>query len=124
MTKSHALILSVGFLFLSIGQGNAGPCSEEIQSTNESGEKKLEAVAGAGRTGVESKNATMHRQPTPHSLATAEEQIGELSPADDDAFREAIGRAVKADENGDAAACQQALSDARRALDRIHSGSP
>jgi hypothetical protein len=124
MVGRHALILSVVSLCLSILQASAGPCSQQIQSERESAEQRLERVAGAGKTGVESKSATMHRQPTPRSIAKAEEQLGELSAANADAFREAIGRAEKADQNNDPVACQQALSDAQRALDRAQPGSP
>jgi hypothetical protein len=40
---------------------------------------KLEAQAAAGRSASESTSATMHRQPTPGSIAAAEAELGDIS---------------------------------------------
>jgi hypothetical protein len=64
--------------------------------------------------------ATMHRQPTPKSLAQAEERLGEISDKDAEAYLQAMARAVAADEAGNLAECEKALTEARRVLDRAH----
>jgi len=118
MISRLASVLSGALLAVAAQQAHAGPCSQQIYDTRVAAETRLDAIAGAGRTGVETQSATKHRQPTPNSVARAEEKLGELSGADIGAFEEAMQRAEKADENGDLAACQKDLAEAQRALDR------
>ncbi len=96
----------------------AGPCTQEIYDTDNALGKKLDAVAGAGRTATESPAATLHHQPTPKSIASAEERLGEMPLADAQAFGYAMEEARKADAAGDGAKCQKALDEARRVLER------
>jgi len=58
----------------------------------------------------------MHRQPTPGSVASAEEQAGSLSSAEVQAITEDMDAARRADEEGDSAACEKALSDVDQIL--------
>jgi len=58
----------------------------------------------------------MSAQPTPRSMATVEERMGEISPQTVNAIRQAMARARAADDAGDKAACEQALADVRRTL--------
>jgi len=62
----------------------------------------------------------MHRQPTPKSVTQAQEQLREISDKDAEAYLQAMDRAVAADEGGNLAECENALTEARRVLDRIH----
>jgi hypothetical protein len=75
---------------------------------------KLESFAATGPSASESTAATMHRQPTPESIAGAESQLGEISPEKIQAVTAAMERARKADSVGDQSACEQALADVRR----------
>ena len=77
---------------------------------------KLDAKAGAGPGARETTAATMHRQPTPGSIAAAEERLGELSAQTAEAAARAMARARAADGAGDKSACERALADAQRAF--------
>jgi hypothetical protein len=74
----------------------------------------MNAIAAAGKAGKESITATMHRQPTPNSVANAEVGLGEASGKDVEDFERAMDRAVKADDANNLAECENALSEARR----------
>jgi len=78
--------------------------------------KRLEAIAARGRAGTESSFATLHRQPTPATVAGAEEQVGDVSEAQANAVRNFMAEAKTADEAGEKAACENALSEARKIL--------
>ena len=77
---------------------------------------KLERKAATGPAAPESTDATMHRQPTPGSIAAAEERLGEMSPLKAAAVAQAMTRAREADSAGDKSACERALAEAQRAL--------
>ena len=74
--------------------------------------KMLEAVAAAGKAARESTAAMTHHQPTPGSMAEAEENLGEGARAE--RALAAMARARAAD--GDKEACDRALVDAQRSL--------
>jgi hypothetical protein len=74
----------------------------------------LEAQAGAGPSARESAAATMHRQPTPDSIAAAESKLGDVSPEKVQAVEALLTRAREADRVGDQSACEQALAEVRR----------
>jgi hypothetical protein len=76
----------------------------------------LETTAAAGRTAKESTAATMHRQPTPSSMAAAEQKLGEVQAKTADAVEQAMARARAADLAGNKSGCEGALADAQRAL--------
>jgi hypothetical protein len=77
---------------------------------------KVEAKAAAGPPAPASAMTGMSAQPTPRSMATVEERMGEISPQTVNAIRQAMARARAADGNGDKAACEQALAEVRRTL--------
>jgi hypothetical protein len=77
---------------------------------------KLRAVTAAGPRAPESSAATMHRQPTPRSIATAESELGGLSPDQVKAAVSAMARAREADSANDESACKQAIADAEHVL--------
>ena len=76
---------------------------------------KLEAKAAAGPSARESTAATMHRQPTPGSLAAAETKLGDVSSQKVEAVAAAMARAREANHAGPQSACEQALVDVQRA---------
>jgi hypothetical protein len=80
---------------------------------------RLEALAAAGPSGPQDATAYgKHLQPTPRTIATAEEKLGELSQQKIDAIRHAMDRARAADASGDKSVCEQALADVERELGR------
>jgi hypothetical protein len=103
-------------LATSISASFASPCSQEIDRVQAKFDAILEAQAGAGPSARESAAATMHRQPTPGSIATAESKLGEVSPEKVQAVEALLTRAREADRVGDQSACEQALAEVRRVL--------
>jgi hypothetical protein len=118
MINGYVTVLGGVLLAVSTVQSSAGPCSQQIHDVRVAAASRLDAIAGAGKAGAETPYATMHRQPTPNSVAGAEAKLGELSAPDTDAFAQAMERADQADENGDLSSCEQALSDAEHILNR------
>jgi hypothetical protein len=95
---------------------HAGPCSPEIARIQSLLDTRLEAKAASGPTGQESAGALMHRQPTPGSIAAAEERLGDLSSQTTAIVAQALVRARAADDAGDKHACEQALADVQSAI--------
>jgi hypothetical protein len=101
----------------SISASLAGPCSAEIDAMVARINAALEARAGAGSTAKEQGVvAGRHVQPTPRSLAAAEEKLGEMSPETVELVRQAMARASAANSVGDNVACKEALTDVQRAI--------
>jgi hypothetical protein len=100
----------------SMSASYAGPCAQAIDNTQAKFDAKLDAQAAVGPTAPESHAATAHHQPTPDSIAGAEEKLGVLSDERVAAFTEALGRAREADRVGDLSACEQALNQAQGIL--------
>jgi len=121
MIVRHATALAGMALMLDAAPVHAGPCTDRIYQTDLRVAKLLDAAAAEGRTAPQSAFATMHRQPTPGSVASAEQQAGELSSADFQAVTEAMDAARRADDQGDRAGCEKALSQVDRVLDRSQS---
>ena len=69
---------AIAFVTL-VSPSYAGPCSDEIGNMMARINAKLEAKAAAGPTGREGVGAGTHVQPTPRSMAAAEEKLGEVS---------------------------------------------
>jgi hypothetical protein len=105
-------------IILSAAPAHAGPCTERIYQTDLDVAKLLHSAASQGGTAPQSTFATMHRQPTPGSIATAEQQVGDLSGEEVQAITEAMDEARHADEAGDLEGCEKALGDVDRMLKR------
>ena len=116
MSTWRILAVSAAALIASLSPTNAGPCSKEIDQTQARLDARLEARAAGGPAGRESVAATDHRQPTPESIAAAEERLGDISPEKTQAAQAAMAQARAADAAGDRSACEQALADAQRLL--------
>ncbi|WP_262027241.1 hypothetical protein [Microvirga sp. Mcv34] len=111
----HRLIgLSGAFMTFMIQTSYAGPCTQEIDRAQAQVDAMLDATAGAGPAGTESKAALLRRQPTPASIAAAEQKLGEGKP--EEAALAALARARAADGSGDKAGCEEALALVRKAL--------
>lgn len=118
MTIRRSLVTAGVILAASTSASYASPCSEAIDRMQAKIDAKLEAATAAGRSAVESTAATMHRQPTPRSIAAAEVQLGDVSREQAEAVGAAMVRAREADRVGDQSACEQALSEVERALSK------
>ena len=97
-----------------IQPGFAGPCTAQIDEAQSRLDKRIEAIAAAGATGKQSEAAQLHRQPTPGSVAAAEQKLGEgtsLEPA-----MTALSQARQADAANDKAACDSALAEVTRVV--------
>ena len=116
MTTSRSIVFSALAFVASISTSYAGPCSNDIDRMQGRIDAKLEAKAAAGPTAREGVSAGMSDQPTPRSIAAAEEKLGDVSPQMVEAVGQAMARARAADSAGDKSACEQALADAQRAL--------
>lgn len=100
----------------SLSPSFAGPCSSELGLVQADVDAYLGAKAVAGPRAVESVRALMHRQPTPASIAAAEEQLGALDSRMFGPIAEAMRRAREADRVGDKNACESALADVRHEI--------
>ena len=103
-------------LALAISRSYAGPCSDRIDAMQARIDAKLQAKAAAGPTAKESVAAGMSVQPTPASIAAAEEKLGEISPKKVKAIKRGMARARVADKVGDLRACRKALAAVQRVL--------
>ena len=104
---------------ISMTASYAGPCMDDIVRMEGQINTKLDAIAAAGPTGTQDATAYgKHLQPTPNTIATAEEKLRELSKGKFDAVKQAMDRARAADAAGDKPACEKALADAQRELGR------
>jgi hypothetical protein len=77
---------------------------------------KLRADAALGPSATEGNAALTHRQPTPGSVATAEEKLGDLSARRAAALTQGMARARAADSAGDKSACERALAEVEHAI--------
>ena len=116
MNGLQRFALSGAALVASVAASHAGPCSADIDATQRSIDATLEAKAAAGPAGKESTAAGMSHQPTPQSLAAAEEKLGDIPAATVAAIRQAMDRARTADSVGDRSACEAALADVKRLI--------
>jgi hypothetical protein len=97
---------------------HAGPCTDQIYQADLDVAKILDSAAAQGRAAPETAFATMHRQPTPGSVASAEQQAGDLTSDEAQAITEAMDEARHADDAGDRDGCEKALNDVDRMLKR------
>ncbi len=116
MNIRDTMALSGAVALLSTALAHAGPCSKQIFDIQLQFDSKLKAAAAFGPAASESSAALLHRQPTPKSVAHAEENLGDISQENTQVFARALKRAREADAIGDQAACEHALDEARRAL--------
>src|SRR5262249_15825672 len=116
MSIQRSLIAFAAVFAASTSAGYAGPCSQDIARLQAAMDAKVRAAATAGPVAREGTAATMHRQPTPRSMATAESELGGLSPDQVKAARAAMARARAADSANDESACKQAIADAQGVL--------
>jgi hypothetical protein len=116
MRIKRLLVACVAVFVASISSSYASPCSHEIDRVQAEIDAELETLAAAGPSARESTAATMNRQPTPGSIATAEAGLGDVSARKVEALKAAMAKARAADNVGAQATCDKALADVHRAL--------
>ena len=105
-------------LALIAAPAHAGPCTDRIYQADLAVEKILDAAASNGKPAAQSTFATLHRQPTPGTVASAEQKAGDLSSAQVEAITAKLDAARDADDKGDGAACEKALNEVDHMLKR------
>lgn len=118
MSAQRVAILTAAFFAAPVPTAEAGPCSTEIDRIQARIDARLAATATTGAGAPESPAALLHRQPTPKSIAKAEEGLGELSVERALSVQRGMEEARAADRVGDASACAKALTAVQRSLDQ------
>lgn len=105
---SAAILVAIGASIFPCHAALAGPCAKEIAQM----EAAMNALAANKESGTahQSRDATLHRQPTPGSVARGKEQAA----ADERYDRALLDRARTLDEQADEAGCKEALTKVRR----------
>jgi hypothetical protein len=114
MNGLQRFALSGVALFASATASYAGPCAPDIDAMQRRIDAALEAKAAGGPAGKQGTAAGMSRQPTPQSMAAAEEKLGDIPAATVEAMKQAMARARTADSAGDESACEAALGEVTR----------
>ena len=114
--RMRSIVARAATLAASISASYGGPCWDDLSAVQAKVDAVLEAKAADGPPATAEAMAGTSPQPTPYSLETVEERMGEISPQTVNAIRQAMARARAADDAGDKAACEQALADVRRTL--------
>jgi hypothetical protein len=115
MRNQWTLVLCVAATTLSASPGNAGPCAREIDREWTEVGAKIQARIGAGRSNSQGIVGLLHHQPTPRSIAAAEEKVADMWVPLESAVV-ALARAREADHANDPATCREALIAAQRAF--------
>jgi hypothetical protein len=112
----RVLAFSAMAVAVTASAAHAGPCSGQIDAMQARIDAKLEAKAAAGPAAKQGVAAGMGIQPTPASIAAAEEKLGEISPRKVKAMKKGMAPARVADKVGDLGACRKALAAVQRVL--------
>jgi hypothetical protein len=91
----------------------AGPCAEDLYKADIAINKRLGEIAAQGKGAAESTFATSHHQPTPATIAGAEEKVGDIPASGVEDVHKFMLEARQADDAGDKAACEKALAEAK-----------
>jgi hypothetical protein len=114
--RMRSIVACAATLATSISASYGGLCFDDISAVQAKIDAVLEAKAADGPPATAEAMAGTSPQPTPYSLETVEERMGEISSQTVNAIRQAMARARAADDAGDKVACEQALADVRRTL--------
>jgi hypothetical protein len=114
MIDVRILLLSAMTLVGAADRSVAGPCTAEVGQLQARADARLHAKANGGPWMTETVGAKLHHQPTPASIAGAEQRLGEGAGFDN--ALAALRRARALDQAGDAPACQHAVAKVRAAL--------
>ena len=112
VTRFHAVVVVI--LLAASGPGHAGPCAHSIDRVQARVDAVIDERAGSGPWRPESVDALRSHQPTPLSIARADEASG--NGAGLQSALDALERARQADRSADVARCNAELNTARRSL--------
>jgi hypothetical protein len=115
MRRLFSAVLALA-LMAPISTGYAASCAKDIDAMQARLDARLEAIAASGKTAPQSVKADMSVQPTPSSIAKAEERLGELNQHMVRNVRRALTRARAAEARGNTRLCERQLAAAQRAL--------
>jgi hypothetical protein len=116
MITPRVLVFSAMAIAATVSATHAGPCSAQIDAMQARIDAKFEAKAAAGPAAKEGVAAGIGLQPTPASIAAAEEKLGDISPRKVKAIKRGMARARVADKVDDLRACRKALASVQRVL--------
>jgi hypothetical protein len=111
------LVLGAAAIALTTSPSRASPCAQKIDRAWLDIGTKIQARIGAGRSVPQSTIALLHHQPTPASIAAAEEKPGERWMSME-AAAVALARAGEAERANDTSSCEQAIGEALRVIVR------
>ena len=117
MKSRKQLILSAAIVTFSTQPSLASFCSQDIDRAWVQVNAKIQARVAAGRSAPQGTIALLHHQPTPSSVAAAEEMLGDIWVPIETAVA-ALARAREADGINDRIACEGALADVQRVIGR------
>jgi len=117
MKVCKLLVLSAAAVAFSAQPGRANPCTQDIDRAWVQVNAKIQARIAAGRSLPQSTIAFLHRQPTQSSIATAEETLVDVWLPMETAVA-ALARAREANRANDRIACEGALAEVQRVIDR------
>lgn len=107
-------LICVCIAMLTCAPANAASCAVQIDQVQGQLDAALAQHAQTAPFAVESKSATLSRQPTPGSIARSEDKIGAWAGGEKAAA--ALRRAREAQAAGRSSACFAELRKARRAI--------
>jgi hypothetical protein len=111
------LLIAGAVLFAAChSNAHAASCAADIDAMQGRVDARLDAIAAAGRNAPQSVSADRSAQPTPRSIAAAEERLGELNQHLIRNIRRAMTRARAADARGNERRCEKELARVQRAL--------
>ena len=117
MNIHQLLVFGAAAIALSTLPSRASPCAYDIDRAWVEVGTKIQARIGAGRSAPQSTVALLHHQPTPGSIAAAEETVRERWGLVE-AAGTALARAGEAERADDRSACERAVAEAQRAIVR------
>ena len=116
MVTPRVLVFAALAFAASAWAAHAGPCLGQIDAMQARIDAKLEAKAAVGPAAKQGIAAGIGMQPTPASIAAAEEKLGDISPKKVKAIKRGMARARVADKVGDLRACRKTLAAVQRVL--------
>ena len=114
--RMRSIAACTAALAASISASYGGPCWDDLSAVQAKIDAVLERKAADGPPATAEAMAGTSPQPTPYSLETVEERMGEISPQTVQAVEQGMAQARAADGAGDKVACEQALAEVQRAL--------
>src|SRR5215471_12051640 len=98
MRMQSIVVYAAAALAASISASYGGPCWDDLSAVQAKVDAMLETKAADGPPATAEAMAGTSPQPTPRSLETVEERMGEISPQTVNAIRQGMERARAADD--------------------------